>query len=32
MTSLESNIESAYALAKEPFAALGVDPDQAITR
>ena len=32
MTSLESNIESAYALAKERYAALGVDTDQAIAR
>ncbi len=32
MTSLESNLESAYALAKERYAALGVDTDQAIAR
>ena len=32
MTSLESNIKSAYALAKERYAGLGVDTDQAIAR
>jgi len=32
MTSLESNLKSAYALAKERYAALGVDTDQAIAR
>ncbi|MGA7607748.1 MAG: L-rhamnose isomerase, partial [Anaerolineales bacterium] len=32
MTSLESNFESAYTLAKERYAALGVDTDQAIAR
>ena len=32
MTSLESNIEPAYALAKERYAGLGVDTDQAIAR
>ena len=32
MTSLESNLESAYVLAKERYAALGVDTDQAIAR
>ena len=32
MTSLESNFKSAYTLAKERYAALGVDTDQAIAR
>jgi L-rhamnose isomerase len=32
MTSLESNLVSAYALAKERYAALGVDTDRATAR
>ena len=32
MTSLKSNIESAYTLAKERYGGLGVDTDQAIAR
>ncbi len=32
MTPFDSNIENAYALAKERYAALGVDTEQAISR